>query len=210
MAHFTLPIADFFSSWINKYTKLEWMPCLLRPNDHFNKVTWIIRPDSELNLHVDDDLEDSDDSDEDYEPSSEGSEDDDDYDNDEYDPYEFDSDYESDDTENLSEGQDDLTSEIRELKLDDVKDIDESVNVPTHGGNGNAREKCRYEIRSSVGKLLVDDQSATEHAVNVCWIPSNDGALPRVDLLILYRKPTQYTYEMAGLMLLTGMHVATI
>lgn len=160
MAHSTLPAADFFRSWTNKYKKLEWMP-FLKEGENAEAVTWFISPARNEDIFDDDCSEDSDES---YEPSSEES-DDDDYDS-EDDPYEYDSEYdseyESDDIGDIPPNDDTLETKVQELQIDE----DDFTKV------GNTRERLEFEIRSGNSKLLATDRSALENTVNVRWISS--------------------------------------
>lgn len=156
MAHSTLPATEFFRTWTNKYKKLEWMP-LLKEEGELGTSIWFINPTQNENVFDDNYSEDSDES---YEPSSEES-DDDDYDSDDYDseddPYEYDSEYESDDLDDVPLEHDALESNVQELKIDD----DESTKL------SSTTERLEHEVRSEDGKILAADKPALERAVNV-------------------------------------------
>lgn len=160
MAHSTLPAADSFRTWTNKYKKLEWMP-FLKEEENAEAVTWFISPALNEDIFDDDYLEDSDES---YEPSSEES-DDDDYDSDD-DPYEYDSEYdseyESEDIDDTPQNDDTLETKVQELQIDE----DDSTKL------GNTRERREFEIRSGDSKLLATDRPALERMVNVRWVSS--------------------------------------
>jgi len=155
MAHSTLPAADFFRTWTNKYKKLEWIPSL-KEGENAGSVMWFISPARDEDIFDDDYSEDSDES---YEPSSEES-DDDDYDS-EDDPYEYDSEYESeyesDDIDDIPPNDDTLETKVQELQIDD----DDFTKL------GNTKERPEFEIRSGDSKLLATDRPALERTVNV-------------------------------------------
>jgi hypothetical protein len=156
MAHSTLPATDFFRIWANKYKKLEWMP-FLKEGENSGSAMWFINTKQDEDIFDNAYLEDSDES---YEPSSEES-DDEDYDSEDYDseddPYEYDSEYESDGVDDIPLDQDTLESKVQGLKIDE----DDFTKV------GNTGERLEYEIRSGNSKLLVTDKPTLERVVNV-------------------------------------------
>lgn len=188
MAHSTLPATEFIRTWTNKYKKLEWMPFLKKEGEPGTSI-WFINSARNENVSDDDYSEDSDES---YEPSSEESDDDDDdYDSDDYDseddPYEYDSEYESDDLDDIPLEHDALESAVQELKMND----DESTKL------SSTTERLEHEVRSGDGKVLAADKPTLERAVNVRCFARFWTTFPAN---MSHRKLTRYILKTAGQM----------